>query len=236
MFIGHFAAALAAKRGAPRASLGWLFAACQLPDLVWPLLLFAGVERVRIVPGDTAFTPLAFDHYPWSHSLLMVVVLGVALAALYRARRDDPRGAVIIALLVVSHWVLDWITHRPDLPLVPGSDFRTGLGLWNSVRWTLVVETVLFAVGAWIYARTTVAQRRRGSLIFWGLVGFLFSIHQTNAFAPPPPSVNAVAVGGLALWLLVAWAVWADRHRLPIEVTTARRHRLRDETGSVNGP
>ena len=86
MFIGHFAVALAAKRAAPRASLGWLVVACQLPDLIWPVLLLAGIERARIEPGNTAFTPLAFDHYPWSHSLLLVVIWGAALAALYRLR------------------------------------------------------------------------------------------------------------------------------------------------------
>ena len=92
MFLGHFAAAMAAKRVAPSVSLGWLFAACQLPDLIWPVLLLAGVERARIEPGNTAFTPLAFDHYPWSHSLLMVAVWGGALALLYSLRVRRRRG------------------------------------------------------------------------------------------------------------------------------------------------
>src|SRR5688572_6339507 len=122
MFIGHFAVALAAKRVAPGTSLGWLFAACQLPDLIWPVFLLTGVERARVAPGDTAFTPLAFEHYPWSHSLLMMVGWGVLLGAAYMLRDRDGRAALTLALLVVSHWVLDWITHRPDMPLVPGSD------------------------------------------------------------------------------------------------------------------
>src|SRR3954447_26978834 len=120
MFLGHFAVALAAKRAAPRTSLGTLVLAAQLLDILWPVLLLAGVERVEIRPGDTAFTPLHFEHYPVSHSLATSIdwagVFGTAYYAITRYRR----GAVVIAALVVSHWALDWITHRPDLPLWPG--------------------------------------------------------------------------------------------------------------------
>jgi MFS superfamily sulfate permease-like transporter len=142
MFVGHFGVALASKRAAPQVSLGWLFAACQLADLLWPVLVLAGVEHFRIDPGNTAVTPIAFDHYPWSHSLVMNVLEGAALGAIYFALRRDRRGALVIALLVVSHWVLDWITHRPDMPLAPWSDVKLGLGLWSSVAATVVVETV----------------------------------------------------------------------------------------------
>jgi hypothetical protein len=213
MFIGHVAVALAAKRAAPRASLGWLVAACQLPDLVWPVLVLAGVERVRVVPGTTAFTPLAFDHYPWSHSLVTVALWGAALGAVHAARHGGRRAAAVLAGLAVSHWVLDWVTHRPDLPLAPGMPFRTGLGLWNSVPATLLVEFALFAAGVALYVRGTTARDRTGRLAFWSFVGFLAITHLANAFGPPPPSATAVAVGALAVWLLVAWAAWADRHR-----------------------
>ncbi len=82
MFVGHFAVALGAKRAAPRIPLGLLVAAAIALDLIWPLLLLAGVETVRIDPGNTAFTPLAFDHYPWSHSLVMALVWGGLTAAI----------------------------------------------------------------------------------------------------------------------------------------------------------
>lgn len=217
MFIGHFAVAFAAKRAAPRVSLGWLFAACQLPDLAWPPLLLAGVERARVAPGDTAFTPLAFEHYPWSHSLLTVLLWGALLGGGYvvLTRRRGPGGApaAVLALLVVSHWLLDWVTHRPDLPLAPTSAFRTGLGLWNSVAATLVVELALFAAGVALYARGTTPRDRTGRIAFGALVGFLLVTHLANAFGPPPPNMTAVAIGGLAIWLLVAWAAWVDRHR-----------------------
>ena len=187
MFIGHFAVALAAKRIAPKTSLGWLFAACQLPDLLWPVFLLTGVERARIAVGDTAFTPLAFDHYPWSHSLVMMIGWGVLLAAAYMLRHRDSRSAMVLALLVVSHWVLDWITHRPDMPLVPGSDARYGLALWNSVPATLAVETILFVAGAALYTGATRARDRTGRIAWLGLIAFLLLVFAANAFSPPPP-------------------------------------------------
>ena len=213
MFIGHFAAALATKRAAPQTSLGWLFAAAQLPDLIWPVLLLAGVERARIAPGDTAFTPLAFEHYPWSHSLLMVVIWGFLLGGVYRWHRGQTRVAVLLAALVVSHWVLDWVTHRPDMPLIPTGGPKLGLGLWNSVAATLVVEYVFFIGAVWMYTRSTVATDRVGRWAWIGFVGFLIIVHATNAFSPPPPNMTAVVIGGFAIWLLVWWAAWADRHR-----------------------
>ena len=213
MFIGHLAVAMAAKRAAPRASLGWLFAATQLPDLIWPVLLLTGTERARIAPGDTAFTPLAFDHYPWSHSLLMTVVWGVALGGFYAARRRYSRAGIVLAALVVSHWLLDWVTHRPDMPLVPFGGPKLGLGLWNSVPATLAIEGLLFGVCVWIYMRATAATNAKGRWGFIGLVAFLLVMHVLNAFSPPPPNMTAVAVAGLAIWLLVWWAAWADSHR-----------------------
>jgi hypothetical protein len=213
MFIGHFAVALAAKRATPRTSLGWLFAAVQFPDLLWPVFLLTGVERARIAPGDTAFTPLAFEHYPWSHSLLMVVIWGVVLGVAYRLRHNDGRAARVIGALVVSHWVLDWLTHRPDLPLIPGGGPKLGLGLWNYAMATLVIEAVLFALGVALYTRSTTARDRTGRWAWISLVAFLLLMHATNAFSPPPPNMTAVAVAGLAIWLLVAWGGWGDRHR-----------------------
>ena len=219
MFLGHFAVALAARRATPRTSLGWLFAACQLPDLIWPVLLLAGVERAHVAPGDTAVTPLAFDHYPWSHSLLMTIVWGIALAGIYVAYRGDRRAALVLEAVVVSHWVLDWISHRPDLPLTPWGETRVGLGLWNSVMATVVVEGLLFAIAVWMYSRATRARDRTGRVAWLSLVVFLVLIYVANIFGPPPKNMTAVAVSALAIWLLVWWAAWADRHREPVAQT-----------------
>ncbi|HEX5634248.1 MAG TPA: hypothetical protein VFX50_13505, partial [Gemmatimonadales bacterium] len=214
MFIGHFALAFAAKRAAPRASLGALFAAAQWSDLLWPVLLLAGVERVTIAPGDTAFTPLRFDSYPVSHSLLAVVAWSLGAAALYVVARRDRRTALVLALLVASHWALDALTHRPDLPLTLRGTTRVGLGLWRSVPATLLVEGAMFIGAIWLYTRTTAARDGRGR---WGavaLVAFLGVTYLANVVGPPPPSEGAVAWVTLSMWLLVAWAAWVDRHRV----------------------
>ncbi len=213
MFLGHFAVGFAAKRYAPRASLGTLFLAAQFIDLLWPLLVLAGIERVRIAPGITVVTPLDFEHYPWSHSLLMVLVWGVLFAAVYFLIRRDRRGGLVLGLAVVSHWVLDWLTHRPDLPLAPGAE-RVGLGLWNSFAGTLVVELGLFALGVYLYVRATRARDRVGSWALWSLVVFLAAIYAGNLFGAPPPDAMAIAWAGQAQWLLVAWGYWVDRHRV----------------------
>ena len=215
MFIGHFAVAYASKRVAPRPSLGWTFAAAQFADLLWPILVLAGVEHFRVQPGDTAFTPLSFDYYPWSHSLVMDCVWGVLLGGLYFVFRRDRSGAIAIGLLVVSHWVLDWITHRPDMPFAPGLETRVGLGLWNSVAGTIVVEVGMFLAADWMYLRATRANDKIGSIGAWMLGGFLLAVYIGNIIAPLPNDPRAVAWGALPMWILIPVAAWIDRHRQP---------------------
>jgi hypothetical protein len=216
MFIGHFGLGFGAKRLVPAVSLGALFLAAQFADLLWPSLVLAGAERVEIQPGATAVTPLDFVSYPYSHSLLMLVVWGVLVAAVYRlAIRSPPGAAVVLAALVVSHWVLDVLTHRPDLPLVPGTDLRLGLGLWNSLAGTLLVELPLFAAGLALYVRATRPSDRTGWLALYGLVVFLLVVYAANLFGPVPPGSGAVVWSAQAMWLLIAWGFWIDRHRRP---------------------
>lgn len=214
MFIGHHAAGFAAKKYAPEVSLGTLLAAAMWLDLLWPLMLLLGVEHVRIDPGNTAFTPLDFYHYPYTHSLLVVVGWAVAAALLYRVRRGSSRGAVVIFAAVLSHWVLDFVTHRPDLPLWPGGP-NAGLGLWNSVPGTVIIESLLFAGALALYLRATKARDTTGSAALWALVVFLVLIYVANIFSPPPPNASAIAWVALAAWLFVPWGAWVDRHRQP---------------------
>jgi hypothetical protein len=214
MFIGHFAMGLAAKRVAPRTSLGTLFAAAQLLDLVWPALVLAGVETVRVDPGNTAFTPLDFVSYPWTHSLGMALVWAFAFALAYRARTSALRGAVVVGALVLSHWLLDFVTHRPDLPLAPGGP-KVGLGLWNSVPATVALEGALFVAGVYLYAGATRPRNRRGRVALWALVAFLAVTYVAN-MGPPPPSARAIGIVGLLMWLFVPWGAWIDRNRAPV--------------------
>ncbi len=213
MFIGHFAVALAAKRAAPGVSLGTLFLAAQLADLVWATLVLLGIESFSIRPGITAVTPLDFRHYPYSHSLVGMTAWAVLLGVSFFLLRRNARGAAILFAVVLSHWVLDVASHRPDMPLTLGGVERLGLGLWNSRLATLAVEGALFAACLWIYTRTTRALDRtgRGSLI--ALVVLLVAVYLANIFGPAPPGTTAVAWSAQAIWLLVAWAYWIDAHR-----------------------
>lgn len=217
MFIGHFGVALASKKLAPRTSLGTLVLAAQWLDFLWPLFLLFGIEHVRIAPGITTATPLDFTHYPYSHSLLMAMVWGALLGGIYFALRRDRSAAGVLALAVVSHWLLDFLVHRPDLPLWPGGEYRVGLGLWNSWAATIFLELLFFGAGLWIYLRTTRPRAKKGVYILWSFVGFLVLGWIGSVFAGAPPSVNSLAWSALLMWLTIPWAWWADRHREAIQ-------------------
>jgi|APLak6261670569_1056079.scaffolds.fasta_scaffold01670_2 hypothetical protein len=216
MFIGHFAMGFGAKTVAPQVSLGTLFLAAQFIDLLWPLFLLLGIERVRIEPGATAVTPLVFEHYPFTHSLLAVLGWAVLLGMIHLLLKRDRRVALVLVLLVLSHWVLDLLVHRPDLPLSPWGNVRLGLDAWSSLPLTLALEVPLFWLGVWFYVRSTVARDAVGRWGLWGLVLFLFAIHGVNLFGAPPPNVQAIAWVGQLQWLLVLWGWWVDRHRRPL--------------------
>ncbi len=212
MFVGHFGVGLAAKRVAPRASLGWLIAAPLLLDLLWPIFLLAGWESVRIEPGITVVTPLDFVSYPISHSLLAASGWAVLLGGAYWAIRRYRRGALVIAAGVVSHWFLDWLVHRPDLPLYPGGP-QFGLGLWNSVSATLALEALFFFGGVWLYARSTKPASPAGRWAWLAFVAFVTLVYAANLLGPPPEQVDQVAYVTLSLWLMPLWAWSFDRNR-----------------------
>ena len=213
MFLGHYGLAFAAKRVAPRASLGTFALAAQLLDELWPIFVLVGLERVRVVPGLMAANPLDFEYYPYSHSLAGAVLWSALLGAIYYAMRRDRRNALVVGLLVLSHWILDVPMHRPDLPLWPGSATRVGLGAWRSIPLTIVLELGVFGFGLAVYLRTTRARDRIGKGALWAMVAVLLLIFVSGFTAAPPPNGRAVALGALGLWLFVPWGYWIDRHR-----------------------
>ncbi|HEY3279585.1 MAG TPA: hypothetical protein VGJ83_03660, partial [Gemmatimonadales bacterium] len=208
-----YALGLAAKRLAPRTSLGTLFAAPTFADLLWPVFLLIGWEEARVVPGPNPFLTLWLDSIPVSHSLVALTAWGLLFGYLYRMRTGYMRGAVVVGLLVLSHWVLDFVTHRPDMPLYPGSA-TVGLGLWNSVAGTLIVEGLLFVAGMAIYMRTTRPRDGVGRWGFWAFIVVLLGSYVSTLFAPPPTNMTALAFFGIVFgWLFVVAGWWVDRHR-----------------------
>ena len=213
MFVGHLAVALAAKRAAPDANLGWLVAGVTALDLVWPILLLAGIERVTVAPGATAFTPLIFDSYPWSHSLLMSFVWGLVLVGIARAARVQASPALLVAL-VVSHWVLDFVTHAPDMPLWPGNSPRFGLTLWNSIPATLIIEGAMWIAGIMMYKGVLARTGQRPGWPFWAFVVVCTLMWASGPWSPPP-SVETIGYFALIGWIVIPWSAWADRARRP---------------------
>ena len=214
MFIGHFAVAFGAKKFAPTVSLGILFLACQLADIIWPNLVLLGVEMLEVDPGITVITPLNFVHYPYSHSLVALLLWSAIFAVLYALlRRSGTKAAIVIALLVLSHWVLDVLTHRPDMPITLSDSSVIGLGLWNHPVIAVPLELLLFGAGVWMYVGHTKPLDRTGNIGFWAMVVFLLVVYAANLLGPPPPSAAAVAWSAQALWILIAWGFWVDHHR-----------------------
>ena len=215
MFVGHLAVALGARRAAPNANLGWLMAGVSALDLIWPIFMITGVEHATITPGATAFTPIVFDSYPWSHSLVMSVVWGVVLAAIAKAAGVKVSPGLLVAL-VISHWVLDFVTHAPDLPLWPGNSPRYGLTLWNSIPATIAIEGAMWIAGIATYMRSVGQSGRRPGWPFWSFVALCTVMWITGPYSPPPPSEKLLGWFGLIGWIIIPWTAWADRSLRPV--------------------
>jgi hypothetical protein len=123
------------------------------------------------------------------------------------------RNAFIVGCVVFSHWLLDFISHTPDLPLAPGLSTFVGLGLWNSTLATIILESALFLLGIFLYLRTTKAKDKIGVIALWTLIIFLVISYIANIISPPPPNADPVGWMALLMWLLIPWGYWIDRHR-----------------------
>jgi membrane-bound metal-dependent hydrolase YbcI (DUF457 family) len=215
MFIGHLGLSFAAKKAAPRVSLGTLFIATQFVDILWPFLLVFHIEKVAITPGYTKTNAFEFQYYPYTHSLFMGIVWGAVVGFIYWLFKRETRGAVVVGLCVLSHWFLDLIVHVADLPLTPFGEYKVGLGLWNHVAIALILEAIIFLAGVYIYASFTKAKNRIGSWGLWILVILLLALTVNNTFGPPPSdSIMTLFVSFVALMgVIISLAYWIDRNR-----------------------
>ena len=204
MFVGHYGVSFAAKRLDKTIPLWLLFLAVQWLDVVWAPLVLLGVEKVRIVPGITASNPLDLYYMPYTHSLVAALLWSAAALVTYRVitGRKDLVAASVIAGAVFSHWLLDFVVHRPDLPLYDDTA-KVGLGLWNSVGLAFGLETVLFFGGMYLYFQTGVP--RRAATIIFGVV--MLAVHAVTFFGAPPTSDRAAAIAALTSYVLFALVI-----------------------------
>ena len=214
MFIGHFAVGLGCKKIVPEASIATLFIACQLLDLIWPVLVLLGVESVSVDHSATVVTPLNFESYPYSHSLLASLLWAIAFGGMYFLIKKKLKTSLILAGVVFSHWLLDFLTHRPDLPILSDNSTKLGLSLWNSLWGTVLVVVSLFGLGTFLYLRTVDSLPGKSKVIFSSLISFLLVIYAANIFGPKPPlSTPSTMIAGpaLAMWLIVLWGNWVEK-------------------------
>ena len=201
MFVGHYGVSFAAKRFAPTVPLATLFIAVQLLDVGWSLFVLLGIEKVRIVPGITATNPLDLYYMPYTHSLVASLGWSVAAFLIYRvlASASTTRSALFVAAAVFSHWVLDFLVHRPDLPLFDNRA-KVGLGLWNHPAVAFALEIAFLFGGLWLFFSSGI--KRRGAMMVFGLL--MLAIQAYIFFGPPPSSDRAAALTALAAYLVFA--------------------------------
>jgi membrane-bound metal-dependent hydrolase YbcI (DUF457 family) len=214
MHLGHFAVGLVANRVEPRISLGTAVLAAMLADLLFCIFSIAGIEHAGFLSGVTRNRFIGYD-IAYSHSLLMGAVWAALFAVAYFLRRRYPHGAWILFAAVLSHWLLDVVSHRPDMPLAPGVHTVLGFGLWNSLPATLLVEGGFWLLAVILYVRATHPKNHAGTYAFWVGIAFLTFFGAANVLASnPPPSPMKGAIASLIYFsLVVAWAYWMNRAR-----------------------
>ena len=208
MFVGHYGVSFAASRADRRLPLWLTFLSVQWVDVMWAVFVLLGVEKVRIVPGITATNPLDLYYMPYTHSL--VASLGwSALAALAYGWLARPAGqwrtAALLGATVFSHWVLDLIVHRPDLPLWDDTA-KVGLGLWNYPVPALLLEAAILAGGIALYWKCVAGRGRRVVLLLFGAL--LVVIQYSVFFGAPPSSPRQAAMMALISYAAFAWGAY----------------------------
>ena len=219
MFVGHYAAAYAAKAVRPALPLWLLFVAVQLVDFGWAVLIVLGIERARIEPGFTEASMLDLYHMPYTHSLVGALIWSAAFGLLYLAARRGAgtmTSAVILAATVFSHWLADLLVHVPDLPLVYGEP-KLGLGLWRHFWASQALEIGFLAAALIWYVRVTRPNGPWGRIAPWLLFAVLLAV-QAFSHVPPPelPTMNMFAIRAFVVFALFAFLAWlTERTRSP---------------------
>jgi hypothetical protein len=198
VFVGHYSVSFAAKRYDPSLPLWLLFLAVQFLDVLWAPLILLGIEHVRIVPGITRSNPLDLYYMPFTHSLVAAVLWSVAIAGMFKVLvpRARPISAVVLGSAVFSHWLLDLLVHRPDLPLYDDTA-KVGLGLWNFPALAFVLEGALLFGGIALCIRSGAV--RPASVTIFG--GVMLGIQAYLFFGPPPVSAHAAAATALIAYV-----------------------------------
>jgi len=216
MLVGHCAVAFAGKRVEPRLSLGTLMAAAVLADLLGIVFILLGIEHWTFNLAMAGVYAVELDHIAWSHGLLPDILWAALFGGGYYLWRRNATGAWILFVAVLSHWILDFASHTPDMPLTPGLSMRYGLGLWTSGPATLAVEGGLWVIALVVYVAATRARKRVGNYLFWPMITFLTLAWYDNITAARPvENLKVTALTSLIFFaVLVAWAYWMDRIRV----------------------
>ena len=215
MFIGHYGVSFALKRADPTLSMGLLFLAVQLLDVLFSVFVLAGVEKMRIVPGFTAYNPYDLYFMPYTHSLVGAAAWSLLVAGAWLLLdRREVAAAILMGAAVFSHFVLDVPVHTPDLPLMGEASPKLGFGLWNH-RWAaLGLELACLGVGLIVYLRSTRSASKRARWLSATVIGVLVIVAVLTPFFPAPPSGAAFAVQALVWYAVLAGtAEWLDRSR-----------------------
>lgn len=218
MFVGHYGPSFAGKALKQPIPLWVLFLAAQLLDVFWAVLVLTGIEKVRIVPGFTATNPLDLYYMPYTHSLDAASLwsIGAGVAYYWIRRNEGWKPAMVIGGVVWSHWLLDVLVHRPDMPLYDNSA-KIGLGLWNYPLAAFLLELFILFLGMYFYLKRTKplgAGGRYGMLIF-GII--MLTVQAYVFFGLAPPSAKASAATALVFYCVFAGvAFWLEKKRVPL--------------------
>jgi hypothetical protein len=217
MFIGHYAPAFVAATSRKSPRLGALFVAAQLVDIAFFSFLILGIEHLRMVPGATVMNPMDLYWMPWTHSLAGAIGWGLGFVIVYRLISRSWIAGAIGGAVVVSHWLIDLLVHRPDLTLA-GAAPKLGLGLWNHPWIEIPLELAFAFGGLWFFVSRTRATGASGN---WSpivlaigmavLQAVNWTMPQPAVTSPAPPSTGRLGILAYAILALLGW--WVARTR-----------------------